>query len=97
MKDYGRGIFMPSNPGDVSFPHRDTSSLVIELPPKEIANTLLRLYHDSLHLNLPIIHWPSFMEQYEKVYSAGSLQEASPAWRGLFFAVLACGTLSWVE
>ena len=64
-----------------------------ELPPRYAAEQILGQYRASFHTTLPILHWPSFINQYEAVYSQDSLRAVPRIWGALFFAVLGCGTL----
>jgi len=41
----------------------------------------------------PLLHWPTFIQEYENVYRVGTFQHSRHIWVALFFAVLACGTL----
>lgn len=93
LRNYGRGIFKPPAPyrqigsqGHFS-PHRP------ELPQKHISDHLLHSYYASIHTVIPILHWPTFKQEYEDVYQAGSLQRVPPVWTSLLFAVLAVGVL----
>jgi ribosomal protein L37AE/L43A len=93
LRNFARGIYKPPPPfrqGGLQplYPNAGHA-----LPPKHIADRLLSHYHGSVHVYAPMIHWPSFMQEYERVYSAGSFQHATHIWVGLFHAVLACGTL----
>lgn len=99
MQMYGRGIFKPP------YPHQQTpspvsfSSALPGLPPKHVADALLRQYHFTIHPTLPMLHWESFEQRYEAVYREGSLQHVPRIWSGLLFAVFAVGTLhrSWED
>src|SRR5205814_2574538 len=51
----------------------------------------------SIHLAIPILHWPSFQQEYEAVYKVGTLQGVPPHWSSLLFAVLANGCLYSME
>lgn len=42
---------------------------------------------------IPILHWPTFEQEYTSVYEAGSLHAISPIWTSLLFSVLAVGVL----
>ena len=93
IRNFGRGIFKPPAPyrqvgtqGNFS-PHRP------DLPPKPMAEHLLKSYYASVHIIIPILHWPTFEQEYEAVYKSGTLHSVPPAWTSLFFAVLAIGVL----
>lgn len=64
-----------------------------ELPPRGDFARLTRSYLDSIHEWYPIIHWPTFQAEADEVYISKSLEGSTSAWVGLFFAVLACGSL----
>ncbi|KAI1955855.1 hypothetical protein LOZ59_004425 [Ophidiomyces ophidiicola] len=63
------------------------------LPPKSVADALLRHYHAFIHSVFPIMHWPALLDDYDRVYRAGSLRGAPRGWTAVFLAVLACGSL----
>lgn len=94
LRKYGQGLLnFPSLP-------RHSASAVLplisppELPPKHIADELLRSYHGGVHVTVPILHWPSFIQDYESVYREGSFRRVTQIWCSLLFAVLALGSLS---
>ena len=99
MQRYSRGIF------NAPYPYRQAASPLSfsfdlpALPPKEVANVLLRQYHYTLHPTIPVLYWHEFQEQYDRVYQDGSLQNVPRIWIGLLFAVFAVGTLhrDWKE
>jgi hypothetical protein len=92
---YGRGLLnLPPLTGQSAL----TTSppvLLSDLPPRHVAEKLLRSYHSSVHVTLPILHWPSFIQEYESVYREGSFRQATRSWCSLLFAVLALGGLSY--
>lgn len=93
IRDFGRGIFKtPASSRHIGVQAHFTRSRP-DLPPKHVADHLLQSYHSSIHMNLPILHWPTFEQDYEAVYKAGSLHGIPPSWSSLFFAVLAVGVL----
>ncbi|TAQ91226.1 hypothetical protein B7494_g453 [Chlorociboria aeruginascens] len=93
IRNFGRGVFKPPAPyrqigSQAHFvPHRP------DLPPKHLADHFLGSYYVSVHIIIPILHWPTFEQEYEAVYKAGSLVGVPPVWTSLFFAVLAVGVL----
>ena len=94
MREQCRGIFKPPPPNvRVPSPAR-VSSIVPDLPPRHVADQLLRHYHASIHTTLPLIHWPSFTKQYESVYRQGNLRDSPRIWSALLFVVFACGALN---
>ena len=93
IRNYAKGIFKPpplyrmfgSQP---KYPH-----VTHALPPKQIADRLLSHYQGSVHVYAPLLHWPTFMQEYENVYRQGSFEQSRHIWVAVFYAVLACGTL----
>jgi len=99
MERHGRGIFKAPYPHQRKpFPVAFSPSLPA-LPPKDVADVLIRQYHFTLHPTLPMIHWPSFQRRYDDVYHVESLEGVPLIWVALLYAVFACGTLhrSWHE
>ncbi|TGO45997.1 hypothetical protein BCON_0351g00050 [Botryotinia convoluta] len=91
--NYSHGIFKtPASYRQIGSPVNRTSSPP-ELPPKHLADHLLRAYYSSIHLVTPILHWPNFEREYEEVYKKGSFETTSRNWTALFFAVMAVGVL----
>ncbi|TKA75593.1 hypothetical protein B0A55_06353 [Friedmanniomyces simplex] len=95
VRKYGRGIFKPPPP------YRQFAAPALysrlrqpqPLPPKDVTDHLLSNYHSSVHIYAPMIHWPTFMQEYESVYRFGSFQQSPHIWVAVFYGVLACGTL----
>ncbi|KAI9783081.1 MAG: hypothetical protein M1839_004250 [Geoglossum umbratile] len=97
LRNYSRGIFKPPPPyRRVGVPPSFSPALP-DLPPKEVADHLLKQYYSSIHTVIPILHWPTFRQEYEAVYNARSLQGVPPGWGSLFFSVLAVGVLYSVD
>ena len=94
MQHYGQGIFKPpySHIQVTSPPVQDVTQPP-PLPAKCMADDILNYYHHSIHRTLPILDWKSFEEQYETVYRKGLTYRKDHAWLGLFFSILAIGTL----
>ncbi|KAI7213294.1 hypothetical protein KC333_g6669 [Hortaea werneckii] len=93
LRDISRGIYKPPPPYRVPaeqplYGHSNTP-----LPPKQTADRLLSHYKGSVHVYAPMLHWPTFIQDYENVYRAGTFQHIRRIWVCLFFAVLGCGTL----
>lgn len=93
IRIYSKGIFKPPPPYRQFGPPPTFAHASHPLPPKHVADRLLSNYHGSVHLYAPHIHWPTFMQEYEDVYRAGSFQHCRQNWVALFYAMLACGTL----
>jgi hypothetical protein len=90
---YAQGIFdLPSQPQQNSTPTTVESDFP-EMPIRSDFAHLSRAYLDSIHESFPILHWPTFQHEVDQIYTARSFQGTSREWIGLFFAVLACGTL----
>ncbi|EAU39475.1 conserved hypothetical protein [Aspergillus terreus NIH2624] len=93
LRNYGRGIIK------VPAPYRPQGSKSLlasdppALPSKEVADRLLAQYFSCIHSVLPVIHWPSFVVDYEKVYEAGSLLGVPREWAAVLFGIFACGSL----
>jgi ribosomal protein L37AE/L43A len=93
VRNFGRGIFKPPAPYRQIGSQAHFNPPLPELPPKNMADHLLHSYYSSVHTTIPILHWPTFEQEYEAVYKAGSLHGVPPVWSSLFFAVLAVGVL----
>lgn len=91
VRKHARGLF--------STPHQRQSSTtglvsdIPELPPRADYAHLSRSYLDCIHEWYPLLQWPTFQHQVDEVYASRSLEGSSREWIGLFFAVLACGSL----
>ncbi|KAI9814165.1 MAG: hypothetical protein M1827_003331 [Pycnora praestabilis] len=97
LRDYSRGIYRI--PALYQPPGLSSSSAptLPELPPKHLADHILNQYSLSVHLVLPVLHWPTFCREYEEVYRAGTLRGVPLVWGALFFAALGCGVLHTVD
>ncbi|KAJ5493743.1 Transcription factor [Penicillium fimorum] len=93
LRHYGRGILKVPTP----YRQKGAESLVTgdapELPPKSLADHLLAQYFNCIHSVLPVLHWPIFIAEYEKVYRSGSLLGVSTEWAAVLFSVFACGSI----
>ena len=92
LRNYGKGIWK------VPTPYRQPGQRSLmtdspQLPPKNAADHLLAQYFSCIHSVFPVIHWPSFMTEYEKVYHAGSLLGFTREWGAVLFGVFACGSI----
>ena len=98
LQKIGAGLFKPPYPYNVQASiKRLPDSGLPGLPPRHLADQILGQYFVSFHQTLPILHWPSFINQFEAVYRDGSLRLVPCIWGALFFAVLACGTIQRVR
>ncbi|RAL16720.1 transcription factor domain-containing protein [Aspergillus homomorphus CBS 101889] len=94
---YGRGILKVPPPYRQPGPKSLLTTDPPQLPPKDVANRLLGQYYSCLHSVLPVIHWPTFVAEYEKVYQAGTLLGVPREWAAVLFGVFACGSLHTLE
>ncbi|SLM41416.1 Zn(2)-C6 fungal-type DNA-binding domain [Lasallia pustulata] len=95
IRNSGRGVVKAPPLYCQSQSHASFKPPLPELPPRNVADRLLHHYYATIHINLPILHWPSFLQQFDAVYSTGgSLNTTSSTWGALLFAVFACGTLN---
>jgi hypothetical protein len=93
IRVHSRGIFdLPSQLRWNNTPTPVASDFP-EMPIRSDFAHLSRAYLDSIHESFPILHWPTFQHEVDQIYTARSFQGTSREWIGLFFAVLACGTL----
>ena len=93
LRNFGRGIFKPPPLYRHLGPQPSYPDGNQPLPPKHVTDRLLSHYRGSVHVYAPMLHWPTFIQEYEALYRAGTFQYSSHIWVALFFAVLACGTL----
>ncbi|KAH0550979.1 hypothetical protein GP486_007658, partial [Trichoglossum hirsutum] len=93
LRNHSRGIFKPPPPYRRLGSQPSFSPALPDLPPKEVADHLLRQYHSTVHTAMPILHWPNFQHECEAVYKVGSLQGVPPVWGSLLFSVLAVGVI----
>ena len=93
IRVHGQGIIKTPLARPTVVPLQGHFKPLPDLPPRQLADTLLHQYSASLHQALPILHWQSFTQQYERVYRDGSLQSVSRVWAALLFVVLACGAI----
>lgn len=93
VRNFGRGIFKPPPPYRVRVQQPPYPHPTHGLPPKHVADRLLSHYHGSVHVYSPHLHWPTFIQEYENLYRAGTFESCSHIWVAVFYAVLACGTL----
>ncbi|KAK5635086.1 hypothetical protein RRF57_010799 [Xylaria bambusicola] len=63
------------------------------LPAKLTADKLLHAYYSAFHVMMPIIHWPSFQRDVDRLYQSNDLRQVPRPWLVMFFAVLAVGCL----
>ncbi|KAI9660566.1 MAG: hypothetical protein M1821_009918 [Bathelium mastoideum] len=98
IRNYGRGLFrVPTLYRQPALEPSLEPAKAPQLPPKHIADRLLSQYHGSIHNYAPLLHWPTFVQEYESVYRNGSFQGQRKIWVAMFFATLACGTVHTVD
>ncbi|KAJ5780034.1 hypothetical protein N7457_005194 [Penicillium paradoxum] len=93
LRHYGRGIMKVPHPYCQQGAESLVTSNAPELPPKNLADHLLAQYFNCIHSILPVLHWPIFIAEYEKVYRSGSLLGVSNEWAAVLFGVFACGVI----
>ena len=93
IRNFGRGIFKPPAPYRQMGTQANFNPPQPDLPPKHLADHLLSAYYASIHLIIPILHWPTFEREYTAVYKAGSLHGVPAVWSSLLFSILAVGVL----
>ncbi|EEH08528.1 fungal specific transcription factor domain-containing protein [Histoplasma capsulatum G186AR] len=93
MRTYGQGLinFPPASP--FTHPQILLTRDVPSLPPATIVDTLLENYFSHLHRVFPIVHWPTFLSDNDRVSRIGSFSGAPREWVAMVFAMLACGSL----
>ncbi|KAH8728101.1 fungal-specific transcription factor domain-containing protein [Phaeosphaeriaceae sp. PMI808] len=91
IQKHSRGIFVTPHP------HGSTPTEAgpgfPEVPSRPDFARLSRSYNDSYHEWYPILHWPTFQNEVDQMYIIRSFESMPQEWIGLFFAVLACGSL----
>jgi hypothetical protein len=60
------------------------------IPPKALADRLLQIYLEKVHVSLPLIRQDLFLEQYRRCYSGGE-QNPGSKWLSVFNMVCAIG------
>ncbi|KAI1146309.1 fungal-specific transcription factor domain-containing protein [Nemania diffusa] len=63
------------------------------LPAKLTVDKLLHSYYAAFHVMTPIIYWPSFQHDVDRLYQSNDLRHVPSPWLAMFFAVLAVGSL----
>lgn len=91
IKTYSQGVFEIPHVR-ASAPLEEAAGLP-EVPARADFAHLSRSYLDHVHGWYPAFHWPSFQREVDEVYTARSFHGMPKEGIGLFFAVLACGSL----
>ncbi|KAJ5099900.1 hypothetical protein N7532_006901 [Penicillium argentinense] len=97
LRQHGQGILKFPTPYQQQRSQSVVGNDAVNLPPKDLADHLLAQYYNCIHSVLPVLHWPSFIADFEKVYKSGSLVGVSSEWAAVLFGVLACGAIHTVE
>ncbi|RAO67957.1 uncharacterized protein BHQ10_003969 [Talaromyces amestolkiae] len=97
VRTYGTGVVKVPPPYRQVVPSSFIQDNGPALPVKSLADRLLAQYHAYVHSVLPIIHWPSFTAEYEKVYQRGTLRGSLREWAAVLFGVFACGLMHSLE
>ncbi|KAI1364838.1 fungal-specific transcription factor domain-containing protein [Xylaria arbuscula] len=63
------------------------------LPAKLTTDKFLHSYYSAFHVMAPIIHWPSFQRDVERLYRNEDTRQVPRTWLAMFFAILAVGCL----
>lgn len=93
IQDQSQGIFeLPSQYQHLPS-QMNGASPTPEIPNREEYAYLSRSYLDSIHIHVPLLHWPTFQSEVDHIYTTRSFQGKSREWIALFFAVMACGAL----
>ncbi|CZT23924.1 related to ZFR1 regulator of fumonisin biosynthesis [Ramularia collo-cygni] len=93
IRTHSKGVFKLPPPYRQYGPQPTYPNHSQPLPPKHVADRLMSLYHRTIHVYAPHIHFPTFMQEYEELYRVGTFAQCRDIWVALFYAVLACGTL----
>jgi len=93
LRKYSRGVFKLPPPYRQVMPTPKIDSSEITLPSRHTVEALIANYYSYWHRQAPIVHWPTFTQQVDNVLAAGTFVGIAQIWAGLFFSVLACGTL----
>lgn len=93
IRNYARGIFKPPAPyrhmaSQPLFPHANQ-----QLPPRHQADRLISNFKRSIHVYAPLLHWPTFSQEYENLYRVGSFDGCRQIWVSVFYAVMATGSI----
>lgn len=94
IRTYAKGVFkMPPLYRQIVPPAVWKGADQPSLPPKALVDELLSQYYGSIHRLYPMLHWQSFKQEVEDIYSNGSFENVPQVWVSKFYSVLACGTL----
>lgn len=89
---HAEGIFQPPARGERGSPVDPVG--LPPVPPRMSYAHMSHSYHDSIHETYPVLHWPQFQSDADRIYMEKGFSGMSKESVGLFFAVLACGCLN---
>lgn len=69
------------------FSHSKSQQDLYTLPHRELSDALVKIYRERIHSIFRILHWPTFMSQYENTFKAGGTVDKH--WLGLLNQVYA--------
>ena len=93
LRNYGRGILRIPPPYRQIGGQEGMPEHIPTLPPRHIADRLLRQYYDHVHHVFPVLHWPTFQDEYTRVYEAGTVECKPRTWGAVLFCVFGCGAI----
>lgn len=91
IRQHSRGLF--STPHQASHNATQPESPLPDVPSRAELTHLSQSYLDSIHEWYPVLHWPTFQREVDELYSMRTFRGLPREKVGLFFAVLACGSL----
>jgi hypothetical protein len=91
IKKHAQGVF--STPRQAMSVSAESNWNLPDLPPRAELAHLSQSYLHTIHNYYPLLHWPTFQTEVDEVYTSRNFEGCSRAWVGLFFAILACGSL----
>ncbi|KAF8592537.1 hypothetical protein K439DRAFT_1400441 [Ramaria rubella] len=62
----------------------------VEYPDRDLADKLVAAYFDHLHFQLPVVHKPTFLKQYEELMDMSVSERADAGFVSVLFGVFAC-------
>ncbi|KAI1828780.1 hypothetical protein DTO027I6_10266 [Penicillium roqueforti] len=97
LRYHGRDILNVPTPYRARGAESLLTGAAVDLPQKHLIDRLLAQYFNCVHSVLPMLYWPIFTSEYEKVYRSGSLLGVSFEWAAVLFGVFACGAIHTME
>ncbi|KAF8528868.1 fungal-specific transcription factor domain-containing protein [Hysterangium stoloniferum] len=62
----------------------------VEYPDRDLADKLVEAYFAHLHFQLPVVHKPTFLQQYEELMNMSISERADTGYVSVLFGVFAC-------